>query len=610
MGFMRLMQTETEYYCDVLVAGSGAGGLAAAVAAAHHGLKVLVAERAPVCGGATARSGGWAWVPGNPLAKADGVDEPREDFRRYLRAVIGEADYDHERIEMFLENAPHMVGFFQRFTPLAFTPGSKICDIYGKLPGAGTGHRSVAATPFYAASLPKPLLSILPDQYKMTSFWGMGIMAGPDLGHFLNAMKQPKSLLYAAKRFTIHLWDKAVHGRNMQLVNGLALVARLVQAADAKGVEIRVNAPLQRLWFDEAGRVAGAYLHTTQGVVKVHAARGVVLATGGYPANIERRKNFPRNPDGTQHWTLAPPEADGAGLALAESAGGYLDDSGRSPAAWCPVSLVDFKDGSQGVFPHIADRAKPGIIGVLKNGSRFVNEANGYYDYVAAMLKAVPEGEAVESWLIGDRRAVRSYVFGYAKPRPIPLQLYTRYLHCIEEADTLDELAEKCGIDPIGLMDTVARFNQHAKRGVDPDFERGETPFNRYGGDAATGFPNPSLAPLGKGPYYAVKVRVGSFGTFAGIAVNARSQVLRADGSTVDGLYAVGLDQKSVFGGNYPCGGINIGPALTFGYAVGRELAGATRYEDDNSLAPSADYQGSLKAVSPHSTEQQTNHKE
>lgn len=589
------LQTIADWHCDVLVAGSGAGGLSAAVTAAHHGLKVIVAERAATCGGATARSGGWAWTPGNPLAKADGVNEPRDDFRSYLKAVIGEQDYDHERIEMFLENVPHMVGFFEQKTPLKFTPGAKICDIYGNLPGAGTGHRSVAATPFYAKSLPKHLLDILPDQYKMTSFWGMGIMAGQDLGHFLNAMKKPQSFFYAAKRFSIHLWDKAVYRRNMQMVNGLAMIAKLVQAADEKGVRIEVNTAVKELIENENGRIIGAYLETRQGLVRVSAAKGVILATGGYPANVERRKNFPRNPSGEEHWTLAPPEADGSGLALAETVGGYLDDAGRSPAAWCPVSIVTFKDGSEGVFPHIADRAKPGIIGVLKNGQRFVNEANGYYDYVAAMLQSVPDGEKVESWLIGDHRAVRSYMFGYAKPRPIPLAIYTHYLQCITRADTLDQLAEKCGIDPVGLMRTVAEFNQMAKAGKDTEFGRGETPFNRYGGDATTGFPNPSLAALGKGPYYAVKVQVGSFGTFAGIAVDAWSRVKRSDGSVVAGLYAVGLDQKSVFGGNYPCGGINIGPALTLGYVAARHIAGVTIYEDDGSSFPSADYQGNFK---------------
>lgn len=587
-----------QWHCDVLVAGSGAGGLAAAATAAFHGLNVIVAERAARCGGATARSGGWAWVPGNPLAKADGVDEARDDFRSYLKAVIGEADYDHERIEAFLENAPHMVGFFHHKTPLTFAPGKKINDIYGKLPGAGTGHRSVAAAPFYGKEMKPALLAKLADQYKMTAFWGMGIMAGEDLGHFLHATKRPNSFAYAARRVAIHAWDKLVHRRNMQLVNGVALVGRLMQAADNHGVRIEVETALERLIFsdDNERRVIGAYVTTPHGLVKVNAARGVVLATGGFPADVERRRQtFARTPTGTEHWTLAPPEADGAGAVLAESAGGFVDAAGRAAAAWCPVSLVDFKDGSRGVFPHIADRAKPGIIGVLKNGRRFVNEANGYYDYVTGMLNTVPAGEPVESWLIGDHRAVRAYMFGFAKPRPVPLAWYTRYLKCVEEADTLDQLAEKCGIDPVGLMSTVAEFNRHAAQGIDPAFGRGETPFNRAGGDASLPYPNPSLAPLGKGPYYAVKVRVGSFGTFAGIAVDARSRVQRQDGQgAVAGLYAVGLDQKSVFGGHYPCGGINIGPALTFGYMVGRELAGVQVYEDDGRAAPSAAYRGSV----------------
>lgn len=596
---MHATDSDTEtLQCDVLIAGSGAGGLAAAVTAAHHGLNVIVAERAATLGGATARSGGWAWTPANPLAQADGVREARESFRQYLQNVIPPQDYDAERIEMFLENAPHMVGFFHRFTPLKFTPGSKICDIYGHLPGAGTGHRSVAAAPFYAASLPPHLLAILPDQFRMTSFWGMGVMAGSDLGHFLNAMKKPQSFVYAAKRFAIHVWDKAVHRRNMQMVNGLALITRLAQAADERGVRLLTCSPVAELIQNESGRVCGAWLDTPNGRVRVEAAKAVILATGGYPASPERHQHFPRFADSDGHRTLAVPEADGAGLALAEQAGGFFDAQGRSPAAWCPVSEVRFKNGRTGIFPHIADRAKPGIIGVLKNGQRFCNEANGYYDYVSAMLEAVPEGQPVESWLIGDRRAVRSYMFGFAKPFPVPLAVYTRWLGCITEADTLDQLAEKCGINPIGLMHTVAQFNQDAQRGEDSRFGRGSTPFNRYGGDASTGYPNPSLAPLGKGPYYAVHIKAGSFGTFAGIAVDAFSRVQRPNGSVIEGLYAVGCDQKSVFGGQYPSGGINIGPALTFGYAAARHIAGITHYEDDYSPSPSPDYQGSLlKAV-------------
>lgn len=577
---------------DVIVIGSGAGGLAAAVTAAHHGLSVLVVEKADVCGGATARSGGWMWTPGNPLAKADGVDEPRDDFRSYLRGVLGD-DYDEERIEAFLENTGHMVGFFHNLTPLRFTPGNKINDIYGKLPGAGTGHRSVAASPFYGTALKPEVRGRLAHQFYMTSFVGMGIMAGPDLGKFLTALKQPRSFLHAARRTVTHAFDLAVHRRNMQMVNGVALVGRLLQAADDLGVEVRTGTAAVEL-AERDGRVAGVVVEHDGKRESLTANRGVVLATGGYPANPAlRRQTFPRTPTGREHWTLAPETCDGAGLRLAEQVGGYLDDSGYSPAAWCPVSLVNFPGGHQGVFPHIADRAKPGVIGVLADGKRFVNEANGYFDYVQAMVDAVPEGDPVESWLICDHHVLRHYMLGFAKPRPLPVFPY-RALGYLKKAATLPELARQCGIDEAGLVQTVDAFNANARQGIDPDFGRGETPFNRYGGDPEVK-PNPTLAPLGKGPYYAVKVLPGSFGTFAGIAVDAAARVLRRDGSPVDGLFAAGNDMASVMGGHYPSGGVNLGPAMTFGYLVGRELAGATAtYEDDGSPAPGPDYRGRL----------------
>lgn len=209
------------------------------------------------------------------------------------------------------------------------------------------------------------------------------------------------------------------------------------------------------------------------------------------------------------------------------------------------------------------DRAKPGSIGVLANGRRFVNEANGYYDYVDAMIKSVPEGEPVQSWQIADHTYVRKYPLGMAKPFPVPLFPYLRSGY-LQKGRTLEELAAKCGIDPEGLKETVACFNENARQGVDPEFGRGETGFNRYGGDPKIG-PNPSLAPIEKGPFYAVRVVPGSFGTFAG---------LEADG------------RASIMGGHYPVGGINLGPALTFGYIAGRDLAGAVEYEDDGTVAP------------------------
>ena len=190
------------------------------------------------------------------------------------------------------------------------------------------------------------------------------------------------------------------------------------------------------------------------------------------------------------------------------------------------------------------------------------------------MIAAAPEGERVQAWQIADARFVRRFPLGMAKPRPVPLFPYLRSGY-LKKGRTLAELARACGIDPDGLTATVAEFNRHARRGVDPAFGRGATPFNRYSGDPSVG-PNPSLAPLEKGPYYAVRIVPGSFGTFAGLATDARARVLDADDAPVPGLYAVGNDQASVMGGHYPAGGINIGPAMTFGYVAARDLAGIT----------------------------------
>jgi succinate dehydrogenase/fumarate reductase flavoprotein subunit len=189
----------------------------------------------------------------------------------------------------------------------------------------------------------------------------------------------------------------------MQLVNGTALTGRLLQSADSFGVDIRVSTPARRLLTDGAGKVTGAVVGTPEGEVRINAARGVVLAAGGFPQDVERRKEmFPHTPTGREHWTLAPAEASGDGISLGQQAGARFRTDVKSAAAWCPVSLVPYRSGRTGTFPHIMDRAKPGSIGVLRSGKRFVNEANGYYDYVAAMLEATPAGEQAEAWQIAD----------------------------------------------------------------------------------------------------------------------------------------------------------------------------------------------------------------
>ena len=561
--------------CDVLVIGSGAAGLAAAVTAAYHGLQVIVVEKDPVFGGATAWSGGWMWVPRNPLARRAGIDEDPALPRTYLQHELGE-QFDAARVDAFLEAAPHMVSFFEKHTHLQFADGNAIADIHGDTPGAGTGGRSVIAAPFDARQMDRKLLKRLRRTMRETSFLGMPIMAGADLSAFLTLTRSWRSLLHVGKRVTRHLLDLALHGRAMHLVNGVALIARLARSADDLGVLLWELAPARRLSMDGA-TVTGAVVQTAKGEVAIRARKAVVLAAGGFANDMERRRAlFPRTPTGHEHLALPPLGASGDGLRLGESAGGQVATDLVSAAAWCPVSRVPYRDGSVGHFPHIIERGKPGIIGVLANGKRFVNEANGYYDYARAMVEQAP-GNEVASWLICSHRFQRRYGLGISRPFPLPVgpHIDSGYL---KTGDSLEALAAACGIDPVGLRETVDNFNRHARLGHDPEFGRGSTAYNRKQGDALHQ-PNPCVAPIEQGPFYAVKDEAGSFGTFAGLRTNQHAQVLDNRGQPIAGLYAAGTDMASIMGGHYPAGGINLGPAATFGYVAARHIAGATHYE-------------------------------
>ncbi|WP_417662338.1 FAD-dependent oxidoreductase [Pseudomonas sp.] len=558
----------TDLECDLLVIGSGAAGLSAAVTAAWHGLKVIVAEKDEVFGGATAWSGGWMWLPRNPLARRAGIIESIEQPRTYLQNELGE-QFNAERVDAFLNACPSMVEFFEQHTALQFADGNAIPDMHGNTPGAASGGHQLIAAPYDATAV----LDLLPRLRKTmaeTSFMGMPIMAGADLAAFLSMTRSAKALLHVSKRFLSHLYHLARYGRAMHLVNGVALVARLARSAADLGVQLIESAPAVRL-LAEHGRVCGAVLdcQTTQRTVR---ARAVLLATGGFPHDqLRRQAMFPRPEH--EHLALPPQSCSGDGLRLAEAVGGQVRTDLQSPVAWAPVSKVAYRNGRFGHFPHIIERGKPGIIGVLQNGKRFVNEAHGYYDYVSAMIEQVPANQELCSWLICDHRFQRRYGLGFARPAPLPVGPHVRNGY-LKRGATLEQLAEACGIDAQGLVQTVKGFNQAARKGEDPEFGRGGTAFNRKNGDPLHHGTNPCVAPIEQGPFYAVKVQPGCFGTFAGLCTDGNASVLGADGQPIAGLYAAGSDMASIMGGFYPSGGINLGPAMTFGYIAARHVAG------------------------------------
>jgi len=556
---------------DLLVIGSGAGGLSAAVTAAHLGLKVLVVEKEAQYGGTTAWSGGWMWIPRNPLAGAAGIAEDEATPLAYLRRELG-TNFDEARVRAFLKTGPRMVEFFRANTALQFIDGNGIPDFHGRTPDAALGGRSVCAAPFDGRRLGDRIDALKPPLPE-TTLWGMGIASGAELRHFLNAMHQPASFWHVTKLVLGYWRDLLLHRRGMRLVNGNALVAGLAASAFEAGVEIRVDSPARRLLMAQ-GRVVGAAIGTAQGEVEVRANRGVVLASGGFPFDPARIKALlPHAPSGTEHWSAASRGNTGDGLRLGESAGGSVACDLKEGAALAPVSLVPRRDGGNAHFPHLIERAKPGLIAVTVAGLRFVNEADSYYDFMRGLIAAAPAGQPVQAWLVCDHAFIRHYGLGAVKPAPMPMRAMLKNGYLLR-GETLAALAQACGIVAAGLEATVARYNPQAREGIDADFAKGETAYNRVQGDAAAGWPNPCMAPLEQGPFYAVRVVPGSLGTFAGLKANAHAQVLDGQGRPIAGLYAGGNDLNSVMGGHYPAGGITLGPAMTFGFIAAHHAAG------------------------------------
>jgi succinate dehydrogenase/fumarate reductase flavoprotein subunit len=557
------------FECDVIVVGSGAAGLSAAITAKKRGLDVVVLEKEPVFGGTTALSGGVLWIPLNQHGRKQNPADTREAVRTYMMQETG-SYFDAAAVDAFIENGPKMVEFFERETEMKFVP-TLYPDYHPTVAGGVDVGRSILAAPFDIRGLGKDMPRLKPPLKTITFIGMMFNSSNADLKHFFQATKSLTSFMYVAKRLVTHIKELALYQRGINVTSGNALAARLAKSALDLSIPILTSSPVKEILMQN-DRAIGVRADGEGGERRITARHGIVLACGGFPHDVKRiAKAYPHLQRGGEHLSPTPTGNTGDGLNMAEAVGGKVEIRFKDAAAWMPVSYVPDANGGFGVFPHLLDRYKPGIIGVLKNGKRFTNESNSYHDVGADLIRACDGQKDTAMWLVCDKNTLGKYGIGFVKPAPMPIGRFLRNGYLIK-GNTLAELARNAGIDPAGLEQTVREYNVGAVKGEDTAYGRGTTTFNRYLADPENK-PNPCVAPVQAGPFYAVKVIMGDLGTFDGIQTSVVGEVLKDDGSAIDGLYAVGNDRASIMGGNYPAAGITHGPNMTFGFVTANHIA-------------------------------------
>lgn len=557
---------------DVIVIGSGAGGLTAASTAATRGCSVLLLEQADLVGGTTAISGGMVWIPANHKAAAAQRADSLEAARTYLAATV--PGHDRARLEAFLAHGDEAIRDLEARTSLRLQPVLTYPDYYPDLPGATSGGRVLEPVPFDARVLGRAFALVRAPLPEFMLFGGM-MISRADIPHLRRATRSLRAALHVSRLLLKYGMQRLHARRGTTLYLGNALVARLFKSALDLGVTIRTGSAVERLLTDAHGRVGGLEMRDSSGSTKtLQARRGVVLATGGISRDAAMRRAYVPASAGDLTATVSPGQA-ASGARLAQAIDGRLSDPTQAGAFWVPASTFIRRDGSRGVYPHtVTDRAKPGLIAIDSNGQRFVNEAVSYHEFVRAQLSHA--NSAIPAWLICDSRFLWKYGLGKVKPFTLSVgrDIDSGYL---KRADTPEALAQAIGVPAPAFQQTIDSFNEHAEAGEDPAFGRGSNVYQRSLGDAEQ-MPNPCVAPIRQPPFYAVAVHPADLGMSAGIMTDAHARVLATDGTPIAGLYACGNDMASIMEGAYPGPGITLGPALTFGWIAGRSVAKATAF--------------------------------
>ncbi|WP_158586780.1 FAD-dependent oxidoreductase [Aurantiacibacter zhengii] len=558
---------------DLVVVGSGAAGLTAAITAASHGATVVVLEKSRWIGGTSAISGGGVWIPGSEVkgsTNGESAQNARQDQTAlaYLQSVIG-PDCDTRAIEEFLDQGPKAIRFLQEHTALKFAAREFSPDYYSELADATDTSRAIDSVELDGRSLGCDLALLRPPGLEATILGGMAV-SGTDIARLRALSRSASAFVHSAKLVLRFAFQRLLHGRDTRLVLGQALIGRMLKSARALNVSIITDADVVDLDTTE-GVICGVTALIGGEAYRIRARRGVVLAAGGFAMDQKTLSKW--LPDIALRHAVGATENTGDGLKMGLAAGGTQDFStDRETAYGVPVSHWQSREGTVITFPHfVTDRAKPGVIAVSPAGTRFVNEADSYHEFVRAMLGAT-RGPMSHAYLICDRKAMNHYGLGLARPWPFPRRHLLRDGYILM-ANTIEELAMRINVDPVALKHTIERYNSHAKKGEDKDFGKGRSSYNRSVGDPDVR-PNPCIAPLQVSPFFALKLYPGNLGTSRGLKTDLSACVLDSYGEPIEGLYAAGNDADAIFRGNYPGPGTSLGLAITGGYIAGLHASG------------------------------------
>lgn len=551
----------TEVQTDVLVVGSGASGLTAALTAADQSAAVLIIEKGHLFGGTSATSGGTIWIPNNHLiAPAGGSDSP-EDAERYITA-LAEGFSSSERIRAFVEHAPRMFRYLDERTDVKFESLTRYCDYHPELPGGRPGFRSCQALPIACDVLGSEFDLLQPPHVGTTAFGRINWTAREAHPLITQSKGAKQIFLKIAAKYYLDVRQRWKTARDRRLTGGGALIARLRWSLRKRKVPMQLSTELVG-FLVENGRVVGARVLNNGLPQTIRARRGVILASGGFERNAEMRARYLPAPT-TTAWSAGNPFNTGSATVAAMELG--VQTANLDSAWWAPGYKLADEDRAR---PMFVERSLPGSIMVDGAGQRFCNEAASYHVTGGLMARGhrAADGGTVPSWFIFDARYRGKYALGPIFPGPPSFDRGIRasMRAILRSAPTIAELATQIGVPEANLVATVSQFNDYARSGRDPDFARGESLYDRYYGDPAI-TPNNCLAPLEKGPFYAIPIQPCDIGTNGGIVTDAHARALDAAGAPIPGLYAAGNCSASPMGKSYPAAGATLGPGMTFGY--------------------------------------------